>query len=147
MLRVEQTIVGVRDTGTHAVSMLHNELMAYKRAPATEVVQPMTDDQLQADLQSLRSHLEAATARLRTETTTLSNDVKGQLLTAEQTIAYRLDASDARLPALADRINVIEQQLPSCECCPGRVACCPAPDCTVGCPDFGKCRPLRGHRG
>ena len=72
----------------------------------------MTDDQLQADFQTLRAHFEAATARLCTETTTLSNDVQGQLLTAEKSIARRLDASDVRLPALADIISLIEQQLP-----------------------------------
>jgi len=112
MYRVEQTIVGVRDSGTAAVNTLHNELMAYIIQLATEVVQPMSDEQLQADVHDLRTNLEASTARLRNETATLSNDVNGRLQTAEQTIAQRLAAYDARLPVSTDRISKIEEQLP-----------------------------------
>ena len=71
MYRVEQAIVGVWDSGTAAVSTLHNELMAYKCQPATEVVQPVSDEQLQADVHDLRTHLDALTARLRNDITTL----------------------------------------------------------------------------
>ena len=102
----------VRDTGTAAVRILHDEIHASR--PAAEDLD-VRDGSLRDEFRDLRAHLEAAAARLRSDATETSIAIYGKLQHTELTVAQRLDASDVLVRPLFDRISVIEQKVPIIE--------------------------------
>ena len=96
MLRVEQEVVRVRDTGIGAVRTVHDELIVLQRQPPADLDRPPVDSQLRGDHDRLRADFDSTTSSLRTNLHNLATDVHSKLRTAESAIAQRLDASDQR---------------------------------------------------
>ena len=103
VLRVEQEVARVRDTGISAVRTVHDELIALRRHPPVDLDNPPMDQQLRGDHNRLRTDFDSTIQSLRSELLALATDVYGKLQMTENAVTQRLDASDQRSQALYDR--------------------------------------------
>ena len=134
VLRIEQEVVRVRDTGISAVSTVHSELLALQRQPPVDLEHTPIDDQLRGDHNQLRTDFDTATTSIRTDMVALSTYVAADGRRSHRSSSRRFRPTFFRTHGqnLSDRTTA-----PASASSPIRVTCSAAPDWPAGITDFG----------